>query len=66
MSTAKDESTVRYFIVERDSLSAYGSESGSDKAEAERLLAECGEEIGELVVIRGELIKPSFKLEEAR
>lgn len=52
----------RYFIVERDQLSAYGNENGSDKAEAERLLAEAGDG-NDLLVIRGVLIKPSFNLD---
>jgi hypothetical protein len=56
------KSNIRYFILERDRLSDYGNAIGSDKAEAERLLAESGESIGELVVIRGELVEPTFKL----
>lgn len=62
MSKSKSEE-VRYFIVERDSLSAYGNATGSDKAEAERLLAESGDSVGDLVVIRGVIIKPYFNLE---
>lgn len=61
-STSSKES-VRYFIVERDSLSAYGNENGSDKAEAERLLSESQGETDRLVVIRGVLLKPSFNWE---
>lgn len=60
---SKKTEEVKYFIVQRDRLSEYGSEAGSDKTEAERLLAESGEDIGELVVIRGTLIKPQFNLE---
>lgn len=55
MSNPKTTKTpeLRYFIIERSALSAYGNENGSDKAEAERLLAESHSEVGDLVVIRG-------------
>lgn len=55
---------TRYYIIERNALSAYGSENGSDKAEAERLLAESHSEVGDLVVIRGVAIQPTFKLDD--
>lgn len=60
----KQTDEIRYFIVERDSLSAYGNENGSDKAEAERLLSESGDARIDLLVIRGKLIKPTFQLED--
>lgn len=65
MSKAKQTQSdePRYFIVQRDSLGMYGNENGSDKEEAERLLAESASETCDLVVIRGVAIKPSFKLE---
>jgi hypothetical protein len=63
MATKDNSSKIKYFIVERSSLANYGSENGSDKAEAERLLAESASEVGELCVIRGELIKPTFVLD---
>jgi hypothetical protein len=62
MATNNDDKKVRYFIVQRDQLSAYGNENGSDKAEAERLLAESASEVGDLVVIRGVMITPTFNL----
>jgi len=62
MATQQTKQEERYFIVRRDSLGEYGSESGSDKAEAERLLAESASEVGELVVIRGVIIPPTFQL----
>lgn len=62
LKRVKSADTIRYFIVERDQLSAYGNENGSDKAEAERLLAEAGDG-NDLLVIRGVLIKPSFNLD---
>lgn len=58
----EEQDTVRYFILQRDSLSMYGNEAGSNKAEAERLLGETSD-ISDLVVIRGVAIKPRFKLE---
>lgn len=54
---------VRYFIIEADDLSKYGSQIGADKAEAEKMLAEAGDSIGNLVVVRGEVINPTFKLD---
>lgn len=59
---AKTPEEDKYFIVEQSQLSSYGSESGSDKEEAERLLAEAGVAIGDLVVIKGRLITPKFVL----
>lgn len=57
----KQQEEERYFIAERSNLSAYGSEDGSDKEEAERLLEEAGE-VDDLVAIKGRLIKPKFVL----
>lgn len=63
MATKKPTEKIKYFIVQRDSLSAYGNENGSDKAEAERLLEESPTEVGDLIIIRGEMITPKFQLD---
>lgn len=63
MATKKPKEEVRYFIVQRDSLSMYGSETGSNRVEAERLLRESSE-TEDLVVIRGTIVKPYFNLDE--
>ncbi len=60
----KQPEQVRYFIVEKDRLSDYGNAEGSDTEEAQRLLAESVDSAGDYVVIKGTLIKPTFKLED--
>lgn len=63
VTSNKKEPEVKYFIIQRGHLSEYGNEHGSDKAEAERLLGESSDDVGDLVVIRGIIIKPYFNLE---
>lgn len=62
MAQKETKQKIRYYIVEYNALSIYGSENGSDRADAERLLVESGEAVGKLVVIRGVVIIPTFNL----
>lgn len=57
----KAKDNMRYFIIQRDLLSMYGNEIGSNKGEAEQLLGEASE-VGDLVVIHGVIVKPYFNL----
>ena len=44
----------RYFIVERDALTYWGSEDGLTKAQAKEMLAACRDD--DVVVIKGVII----------
>lgn len=60
MAKSGKSEEVKYFIVQCDSLSMHGSETGSDKAEAERLLQESSD-TSDLVVIRGVIHQTIFQ-----